>query len=351
MKKKLLPYILGCSMMALLPLAANADTYYHVGTDITNGTDMDVPDSTNEPDLGDGHNEFTEYNDGSTTNTLAKTFGTPKIADNTVNWLDNNDNPTSVLGNTRNTTAMTQQQYPVELNNEKQDYRKNHPGSENQGTTLAEDLVTYKSDFTEENTNDVAGTTDLETAIPEYDMTIPAKTVLPIGATKWRLGNVKIDGNYFVRPDKVKLQISKTNFHGPGYDGSKAGGEQNQDNLDKVIAFDVTDGVNNTSVVGAENCKYFFQTGTNDNDLATFPHAYKVYTSNNYEDGKVSTIKETHQVWLIVDASQWTGKVKGQYSGNITFDASVVTDDTASMYGDRSAQSNPYYPGEPNPNP
>jgi hypothetical protein len=321
-------------MMVAMPLAASADTSYHSGTDIISGTSTsagDLTDAAHTALTGDGHNEFTEYNNPSTTNTVAKTFGTNSTSTGSVVWT------AGALGNTRNTTAQTQTDYPVGLNNEKQDYRTNNPD-----TDLAEDLTNGTTSFTEENTNDTAGTTDLETAIPEYDMTIPAKTVLPIGATHWRLGNVKIAGKYFVRPDKVDVIVTHDPFKHSTYDE----GASATDKAARTIEFTVSDKALTDAALDNTKHRYFFQDGkhtgaSHDTDTmqSAFPYAYTGYSSDRYQDGYVSEINETHQVWLNAAAAQWTGKEKGNYTGSITFTANVVTTDSADMYTTT-------YPGE-----
>lgn len=340
MKKKLLPYILGCAMVAVLPFAAHAETSYHVGTDIDNGTPVAAGEKTTAEYATyltnatgpDGHNEFAEYNDTSTTNTRAQTFGTPtQGTTGDVTWT------ASTLGNTRNTTATMQSAYGVTNMNEQQDYRKDSIADEDP-TTITEDLSANNFNIQD---NDTPGTTDLETAVPEFNMTIPAKTVLPLGATRWRLGNVEINGKYFVRPDKVDVVVTHDDFKHPDYDedGTTA------DKQSHSIAFTVADKQYvDTSIESAD--KYFFQDGTTTKQSA-FPYAYTTYTSANYEAGLVSEINETHQVWAL--SSDWTGKTPGKYTGSITFNAAVVTtdnDDVPSMYTD-------YYPGEgsetPNP--
>jgi hypothetical protein len=341
MKKKLLPYILGCSMMAAMPLMASAETTHHSGTDIIGGTSTaagDLTDAAHTALTGDGHNEFTEYNDPSTTNTRAKTFGTPGISGGNVDW---STNPSS-LGNTRSTTDTIQDEYEVGLNNEQKDYRTNNPL-----TTLAQDLTNGTTSFTEANTNDTAGTTDLETAIPEYDMTIPAKTVLPIGATHWRLGNVKIAGKYFVRPDKVDVIVTHDDFKHSTYDE----GGSAVDKAARTIEFTVSDKALTDAALDNTKHRYFFQdgkhTGANhdtDTMQSAFPYAYTGYSSDRYKDGYVSEINETHQVWLNAAASEWLGKIKGTYTGSITFTANVETTDTDTVPTMYDAAN--LYPGE-----
>jgi len=313
MKKKLLPFILGCAMVATMPLAAHATTNVEYANEISTGT---TPQSGDE-----SLNGFTEYNDVTTTeNTVAKVFGSGANA----------------LGNTRNTPSAMQTGYPITLQNEQQDYR---DGS--QIRSLVGDIDDTNTDFADQ-TNDTAGITDLETSVPEFDMKIPASTVLPLGATRWRVGNVEINGKYFVRPDKVDVVTTYADFKHTDYSDSETAAHKTAHS----IAFTVTDKrYTSTDIESAD--KYYFQdgkhTGANhdtDTKQAVFPYAYTGYSSDRYEDGLVSEINETHQVWVLT--SDWTGKTPGKYTGSITFEAEVTTDDTdadANMYTN-------YYPGE-----
>lgn len=319
-------------MMAAMPLMASAQTTHHSGTDIIGGTSTDAGDLTDEAHTaltGDGHNEFTEYNDPSTTNTIAKTFGTGEGS----------------LGNTRSSAGDIQGQYPVIAKNEIQGYRTSNPDAE-----LDDDLATLETATPfNEQTNDTlnspanTGVTDLETAIPTYNMNIPAKTVLPIGATHWRLGNVKIEGQYFVRPDKVDVLVSHNDFKHSDYDAHQSEWTDTQKAAHKIL-FTVSDKALTDAALDGTKHRYFFQKGTDDADLNTFPHAYTAYASTDYRNGKVTDIKETHQVWLNADASEWQGKAKGTYTGNITFAASVVTTDTDTVPTMYDAAN--LYPGE-----
>jgi len=312
MKKKLLPFILGCAMVATMPLAAHATTNVEYANEISTGT---TPQSGDE-----SLNGFTEYNDVTTTeNTVAKVFGSGANA----------------LGNTRNTPSAMQTGYPITLQNEQQDYR---DGS--QIRSLVGDIDDTNTDFADQ-TNDTAGITDLETSVPEFDMKIPASTVLPLGATRWRVGNVEINGRYFVRPDKVDVVTTHADFQHEDWAAHSSEWGDTEKAAHK-ITFTVTDKrYTSTNIESAD--KYYFQDGTTTKQ-ANFPYAYTTYTSQGYEDGLVSEINETHQVWALT--SDWTGKTAGKYTGSITFNASVVTTDNAGMYGDRTQANNPYYPGE-----
>jgi len=300
MKKKLLPFILGCAMVATMPLAAHATTNVEYANEISTGT---TPQSGDE-----SLNGFTEYNDvTSTENTVDKVFGSGANA----------------LGNTRNTPSAMQTGYPITLQNEQQDYR---DGS--QIRSLVGDIDDTNTDFADQ-TNDTAGITDLETSVPEFDMKIPASTVLPIGATAWRIGNVEIHGRYFVRPDKVKVVTTHEAFHHSDWAEHHGEWNSNQQTAHS-IDFTVTDSKSGSSIEGAD--KFYFQDG-GENQPTTFPYAYTSYTSTNYQNGLVSEINETHQVW--VKPAGWTDKTAGKYTGKITFEASVVTNDTetdANMY-------------------
>jgi len=308
MKKKLLPFILGCAMVATMPFVGHAETTEEYANEIPTG-------QTSPTDGDDSQNGFTEYNDVTTTeNTVAKVFGSG--ADS--------------IGNTRNTASTMQADgtgYPVTLQNEKQNYRDG-----TQIRSLVGDIDDTNTDFADQ-TNDAAGTTDLETSVPEFDMIIPASTVLPLGATRWRIGNVEINGRYFVRPDKVDVTTTHADFKHPSYNPS----ESDAHKLAHSIAFTVADKrYDNTSIEGLD--RYYFQDGTTTKQ-ANFPYAYTTYTSTDYQNGLVSEINETHQVWAI--SNDWTGKTAGKYTGSITFNAAVVTTDTDSMYTAANL-----YPGE-----
>jgi len=309
MKKKLLPFILGCAMVASMPIAAHAEGLSdHTTVNYANET----PTSGATPGgvaADEGKNGFTEYNDTENThNTLARVF-------------TNSTSTGSGLGNTRNSASTMQESYAVGRQNEKQGYRAS-------SHTLAEDIADDNTAFAD-TTNDALGVTDLETSVPEFDMKIPASTVLPIGATAWRIGNVEIHGRYFVRPDKVKVVTTHEAFHHSDWAEHHGEWNSNQQTAHS-IDFTVTDSKSGSSIEGAD--KFYFQDG-GENQPTTFPYAYTSYTSTNYQNGLVSEINETHQVW--VKPAGWTDKTAGKYTGKITFEASVVTNDTetdANMY-------------------
>jgi hypothetical protein len=325
MKKKLLPFILGCAMVAATPLAAHAELSDNTTVEYAN----EIPTSGNTPGgvvTDEGQNGFTEYNDQtSTENTLAKVF------------TNSTTSTGSGLGNTRNSASDMQDDttgYPITRMNEQQDYR-----ASDTPTTLAEDIADTNTAFADQE-NDAQGVTDLETSVPEFDMKIPASTVLPLGATYWRIGNVEIHGRYFVRPDKVDVVTTHADFHHSDWDEKQSSWNEAQKTAHS-IAFTVADKrYDKTSIEGAH--RYYFQDGSNKQTV--FPYAYQAYTSQDYEDGLVSEINETHQVW--VKTPTWSGKTAGIYTGSITFTASVVTTEP-----DTTAHTNEdmyvvYYPAE-----
>jgi len=335
MKKKFLPFMLGCAMIAT-PFAANAQVNYHVGTDIVNKTSTNTGDVTTNPTPGYGHNEFTEHNDGSLTNTLAQVFGTPTTAaDRSVTWT------ASTLGNTRNSTETTQGEYPVAIKNEAR------TETDVQGNTPAQNLAADIADTTfGETTNDCFGAnynpatnplnntgyTDLETAIPEFNMTIPAKTVLPIGATAWKLGQVEMNGHYFVNPDKIGLIISKKDFVRQSGESDVSNPDQQRDIINYGI-YDAASSGNDlvTTLINgkipdrtqrgtaAAKIWEFHRNGTKSN---TFPYAYSNYSSTDYDGGKIADINEAKDLWLI--CSDWQNKNAGAYKGAVTFTAYVI---------------------------
>lgn len=309
-------------MAAAVPFAAHAETSYHSGTDIIGGTSTAAEDLTaaaNTALTDYGHNEFTEYNDPSTTNTRVQTFGTPAINNGAVDWTTT----PSTLGNVRTSTGDMQDEYPIVVKNEAQRTRYG---------TLAQNLAS--DDFLANDNDSLGGedgentaTTDLETVIPVFDMTIPAKTVLPIGATTWKLGQVEMNGKYFVNPDRIGLIITKTDFVRMGaaspttadtiiYDIKSAASSGTSyvtvlDEDGNIPARD--DATNNLAILD------FHQNGTKSD---AFPWTYSSYTTDDYDAGKVVEINEAKDLWLT--SSDWADKNPGRYHAGITFTAYIV---------------------------
>jgi hypothetical protein len=233
MKKKIIPFILGCAMLATtsLPVAKAAE----VDTDA---------------------NQFTQYNNtDSNMEITTSIYSTTGTQENTRNGL----------------TGYGSKDYikvdPTNGNN----IPDGDPGSE----------------------NDPGRTTNLWTAVPTFTLTVPAATVLPLGATAWNIGNVRINGSGFLKPDKVKVEVKTNKFTNriEGKSGSIPFGVSQQKGGTKISAEDQTD----EPVIPI----YFYQDG-GDTLPSAFPYRYETYTTADYDGNKISKINETKPVWVKV---------------------------------------------------
>ncbi len=284
MKKKLLPFILGCAMVAAMPLAAHADP--------------EVPDVP--AGAVDSLNGFANFEATGTLN------DTPDQELNAVTFEDSTTGTGSTVGNTRQAQSTTSAAYGATYNNEKgANFTEADPNTNNDGF----------SDTTP------SPRTDLETAIPGFTMTIPANTVLPFGATNWNIGLLEIDATDFMNPDKVGVILTKEDF-------TKANTANPSTN--QTITFDIATSKGGTSVASTFNSNdeivttdakilKFYQTGTRGTN---FPYTYTGLSHSDYDAGNVVDIHEGKHIWL--SSSDWSGKEAGRYEGSITFTAYII---------------------------
>lgn len=296
MKKKLLPFILGCAMVAAMPLIAHADPEV-----------PSVPAGALDSKNGFANFESTGTLGGTANRDLEGTIFT----DSTTTG--------SSLGNTRSGQSdMTG--YAATYNNEKgANFTEADPNTNNDGF----------SDTTP------SPRTDLETFVPGFTMTIPSKTMLPLGATKWNIGLLEINGENFVNPDKVGVIVIKDDFVKSGI--TPASATTNQKIIFDVKASDSGSpdiDIDSTSIVSTYNSVDGF---TTDNDKilrfykngvrgTNFPYTYDMTGSDtDYDAGETVPIHEGRHIWVETASGAWANKEPGRYEGSITFTAYIIS--------------------------
>lgn len=301
MKKKLLPFILSCAMVAAMPLAAHADPELPT---VPQGT----VDSTN------GFANIASQGD-------LNTDGSPEALKTTI-FDGSTAQDGNTFGNKRNAQSnMTG--YAATYNNEKgsrvDSQADTDPNTKNDGF----------SDTDGSGAPAPSPRTDLETAIPGFTMTIPMKTLLPFGATAWNIGLLEISGENFLNPDKVgviitKEDLVKTGLTDPATNNQKivfdvkasASGNPAMVDSSVVSGYDATKGFLTTD---AKILK-FYQNGTRG---PLFPYTYNMTDADiNYNAGKIVPINEGKHIWLT--STDWTGKESGRYQGSVTFTAYII---------------------------
>lgn len=159
------------------------------------------------------------------------------------------------------------------------------------------------------------GTTSLETGILEYMVTFPKDTAMVPYLTKFqRLGAVTVEGEAFIKPYKIALDISKKDF--------KLVSKKKAKNKSNKIEFDVTRSVKDwkghwideESLLG--KTLYFYR-----NDSAETEEEREAY-----DQGEVTDILESIDVAITIENSQWKKASPGKYKGKVTFVATI--DDT-----------------------
>lgn len=293
--KKLIPFIMGCAMLAAVSSPAHAEI---------NGQD---------------ENEFTQYNTSSM-GTTGKIFTTDEAT--ITNGIGN--------GTVDLTDSITSRE-DTTIKYGTKGYTKGNTNSGEETENVDPDSIT-----------------NLWTTISSYTLNVPAKTVIPLGASKWNIGQVEIvNGKAFLNPDKVKVDIKSTPLYLNGTTQTGADAASKTINYDiRLNAGDAIDGiVSDSSLI--DNTKsteeqklaptvkkhiYFYYKGTRG---ATFPYTYTDFdTKNIYDNNQISEVNQGQHVW--VNCNDWKNKVSGQYQGKITFTASIEsmpTDEIATNNG------------------
>lgn len=178
---------------------------------------------------------------------------------------------------------------------------------------------------------DAAPATPVITAIPECTLTIPKDTTIKKGARKADIGNITIDGKYFVKPYYVEVHATKQDFIKTD---DATGNPLADPTATQDIVFDVDTEENGTGT------KKFIASGTvnvtNNKSSYTPTYLCRNFWKDNtqasgseetgYKDGEVVNIAEREHIWLKVPDAQWTDAEGGRYKGRVTFTATFRDD-------------------------
>jgi len=174
-----------------------------------------------------------------------------------------------------------------------------------------------------------APNTDIVTAIPECILTIPKDTTILKGALKADIGNITVDGKYFVKPYYIQVHATKQDFIKVD---SSTGELINNPSDNQKIVFNVDSEQNGsgTEAFITDNgstqtykCRNFWKDDTQASGSE----------DTDYLDGEVTNIAGREHIWIKIPANEWTTAEGGRYKGHVTFTAKFRDDFKASGTG------------------